>query len=108
MRTILKSKLCNLKVTDANLHYDGSISLDPELMRKADIIEYEQVHVLNATNGKRFITYAIAGDENEVCVNGAASHLVEIDDEIIVLSYSILDGSPVYGSFPPPKIVKCG
>ena len=108
MRVMLKSKLYDLKVTDANLHYTGSISLDSELMRKADILEYEQVHVLNITNGKRFITYAIAGDENGVCVNGAASHLVEIGDDIIVLTYEVSGGSNVLGTHLKPRIIKCG
>jgi len=100
---MLKSKLSGLKVTDASLHYEGSITLDPKLMREADILEYEQVHVLNVSNGKRFVTYAIAGDEGEVCVNGAASHLVDIGDEIMVLAYSVGDGT-----YDKPQIIKCG
>jgi len=108
MRIMLKSKLSGLKVTDASLHYEGSITLDPKLMREADILEYEQVHVLNVSNGKRFVTYAIAGEEAEVCVNGAASHLVDIGDEIMVLAYTISNGSSVYGTYGKPRIIKCG
>jgi len=108
MRIMLKSKLYNLKVTDADLHYSGSITLDPKWMHEADILEYEQVHVLNITNGKRFVTYAIKGDEKEVCVNGAASRLVEIGDDLIILSYAVVNGSPAYGTFSSPRKVKCG
>jgi aspartate 1-decarboxylase len=107
MRIMLKSKLFGLRVADADPKCEGSITLDPEWMRKADILEYEQVHVLDVTNGKRFVTYAIAGEEGDVCVNGAASKLVEIGDDVIVLSYAVLDGSPAYGSFPLPNKVNC-
>jgi len=108
VRIMLKSKLHGLQVTDADSRCDGSITLDPNWMHEADILEYEQVHVLNITNGKRFVTYAIRGDEKEVCVNGAASLLVEIGDELIVLSYAVVRGSPAYGTFSPPRKVKCG
>ena len=108
MRVMLKSKLYGLHVTDADSRCDGSITLDSKWLHEADILEYEQVHVLNVTNGKRFVTYAISGDENEVCVNGAASLLVEIGDELIVLGYAVANGSPAYGTFSPPRKVKCG
>ena len=96
---MLKSKIYNLRVTDTYLHYNGSISIDSKLMEEANIIEYEQVHVLDKSNGKRFITYAIAGKENEICVNGAAAHLVEIGDELIILAYEITDGGNILGRY---------
>lgn len=107
MRVMLKSKLSGLKVTDVNLHYDGSISIDSTLLHKANIAEYEQVHVLNVTNGNRLTTYAMMGKEDEVCVNGAASHLVKFGDEIVVLAYSIGVREVGDDTFK-PIIIKCG
>ncbi len=89
MRTMLKSKIHGIKVTDVNPNYHGSISIDAELLKAVDILEYEQVHVLDKTNGARFITYAIKGEKGDCCVNGAASKLVNFDDELIILAYSI-------------------
>jgi aspartate 1-decarboxylase len=86
-RRMLKSKIHRATVTDANLHYVGSISLDPELMAAADILEYEQVHVVDINNGARFETYAILGGAGEVCLNGAAARLVQPGDLVIVFSY---------------------
>ncbi len=92
MRTLLKSKVHRARVTDANLDYEGSITLDPELMEAADILPYEQVHVLDVTNGARLVTYAIPGQRGsgEVCINGAAAHLVQAGDTVIVLTYATL------------------
>ncbi len=92
MRTLLKSKIHHARVTDARLDYEGSITLDPLLMEAADILPYEQVHVLDVTNGARLVTYAIAGrpGSGEVCINGAAARLVHPGDIIIVLSYVTL------------------
>jgi aspartate 1-decarboxylase len=86
-RRMLKSKIHRATVTDANLHYVGSISLDPELMAASDILEYEQVHVVDINNGARFETYAIVGGPGEVCLNGAAARLVQPGDLVIVFSY---------------------
>src|SRR5689334_21404227 len=86
-RRMLKSKIHRATVTDANLHYVGSISLDPELMAAADILEYEQVHVVDINNGARFETYAIRGGAGEVCLNGAAARLVQPGDLVIVFTY---------------------
>jgi aspartate 1-decarboxylase len=90
LRTLLKSKVHRARVTDANLDYEGSITLDPLLMEAADIIPYEQVHVLDVTNGARLVTYAIPGrrGSGEVCINGAAAHLVRPGDIVIVLTYA--------------------
>lgn len=87
-RRMMKSKIHRATVTDANLNYVGSISLDPELMRGADIREYEQVTVLDIDNGARFETYAIVGGPREVCLNGAAARLVQKGDKVIVITYA--------------------
>src|SRR5262245_5049267 len=85
---MMKSKIHRATVTDANLHYVGSITLDTELLRLADIQEYEQVHVLDIDNGARFETYAIPGGPGDVCLNGAAARLVQPGDRIIVITYA--------------------
>ncbi|MCS7276847.1 MAG: aspartate 1-decarboxylase [Dehalococcoidia bacterium] len=92
MRVLLKSKVHRARVTDANLDYEGSITLDQELMEAADILPYEQVHVLDVTNGARLVTYAIPGrrGSGEVCINGAAAHLVKTGDIVIVLTYATM------------------
>ena len=89
LRKMLKSKIHRATVTDANLNYEGSITLDPILMKKANIIEFEKVHILEVTNGSRLETYAIKGEKNsgQVCINGAAAHLIKIDDLVIIASY---------------------
>jgi aspartate 1-decarboxylase len=85
---MMKSKIHRAIVTGANPDYMGSISLDPKLMRLADIFEYEQVAVLDIDNGARFETYAIVGDPGEVCLNGAAAKLVDRGDKVIVITYA--------------------
>ncbi|MHB8516707.1 MAG: aspartate 1-decarboxylase, partial [Dehalococcoidia bacterium] len=82
MRTILKSKIHRARVTQADLHYEGSITLDPLLLEAADILPYEQVHVLDVDNGCRLTTYAIEGarGSGQVCINGAAARLVSPGD----------------------------
>jgi aspartate 1-decarboxylase len=87
-RRMMKSKIHRATVTDANLHYIGSITLDTELMARADIREHEQVHVLDIDNGARFETYAIPGGPGEVCLNGAAARLVQPGDRVIVITYA--------------------
>lgn len=90
MRIMLKSKISYACVTDTNLNYEGSITIDKTLMQAADILPYEQVHVLNVANGARFTTYAIEGEENSgvVCLNGAAARLTIKGDSIIILTYA--------------------
>ena len=92
-RVMLKSKIHRATVTDSDLHYVGSISVDPELLEAADIREHEQVHVLDVDNGARFETYAIAGERGarQLQVNGAAARLVQRGDTIIVISYASYD-----------------
>ena len=87
-RRMMKSKIHRATVTDANLDYVGSISLDPALMSLADIREWEQVAVLDIDNGARLETYAIAGGPGEVCLNGAAARLVHRGDKVIVITYA--------------------
>lgn len=93
MRLMLSGKIHRATVTEANLHYEGSITLDPELMEAAGILPYEQVHVLDVTNGARLETYAIKGERGsgEVCINGAAAHLVHRGDTVIILTYRLMD-----------------
>ena len=89
---MLKSKIHRATVTDANLDYIGSITLDGNLMKSAGLYEYEKVHVLNVSNGNRLETYVIKGvpGSGEVCINGAAAHLVSRGDLVIVASYCSL------------------
>ena len=86
-RRMMKSKIHRARVTDANLDYVGSVSIDAELMELADILPFEQVTVLDIDNGARFETYAIEGGPNEICLNGAAARLVANGDKVIVISY---------------------
>lgn len=90
MRTMLKSKIHRATVTGADIEYEGSISLDPTLMEAADIAEFEQVHVVDITNGSRLVTYAIKGEPGDVVLNGAAARLVTTGDLVIILTYSDL------------------
>lgn len=92
-RTMLKSKIHRATVTGSDLHYVGSITIDPELLAAADILEHEQVAVVNVDNGQRFETYTIAGQPGTgtVQVNGAAARLVHHGDTIIVISYAQYD-----------------
>jgi aspartate 1-decarboxylase len=87
-RRMMKSKIHRATVTGADLHYIGSISLDPDLMALSDIREHEQVAVLDIDNGARFETYAIVGEPGEVCLNGAAARLVAPGDRVIVITYA--------------------
>ena len=92
-RVMLKSKIHRATVTDCDLHYVGSITIDPDLLEAADILEHEQVHVVDVDNGARFETYTIAGERGsgEMKVNGAAARLVHRGDTIIVISYAPYD-----------------
>ncbi len=96
-RTMLKSKIHRATVTDCDLHYVGSITIDADLLDAADIFEHEQVHVVDVDNGARFETYTIAGERGSgtVQVNGAAARLVHRGDTIIVISYAQYDRAEV-------------
>ena len=87
MRVMLKSKIHRATVTEANIDYEGSITVDSRLMEAADILPYEQVQVLNINNGARFETYAIKGEKGEICINGAAARLALKGDIVLILSY---------------------
>lgn len=89
-RVLLKSKIHRATVTEANLEYNGSVTIDRELMKAADIVEYEQVQIYNITSGTRLTTYAISGesDSGVICINGAAAHLVQPNDLVIIASYA--------------------
>ena len=87
-RRMMKSKIHRATVTDADLNYVGSITLDVDLMKLADIREMEQVHVLDIDNGNRLVTYAIPGGPGDVCLNGAAARLVQPGDKVIIITYA--------------------
>ena len=88
-RRVLRSKIHRATVTQADLHYEGSVTIPPELLEAAGIAAYEAVHVWNVTSGTRFETYAITGleDSSDICVNGAAAHLVKPGDVIIIACF---------------------
>ena len=87
MRAMLKSKIHRARVTETNIDYEGSITIDRKLMEEADILPSEQVQVLNLNNGARFTSYAIEGSQGEICINGAAARLAIKEDIVIILSY---------------------
>ena len=94
-RHMLKSKIHRATVTGCDLHYVGSVTLDADLMRSADLLPGELVHVLDVDNGNRFETYVIEGEpgSGDVCLNGAAARLVHLGDRVIVVSYGVFDES---------------
>lgn len=90
---ILKSKIHRAVVTQADLHYQGSITIDEDLMDAANMIEHEKVHIVNVNNGERFETYIIKGERKSgvVCLNGPAARKAQVGDIIIVISYAFMD-----------------
>lgn len=103
---MLKSKIHRATVTKADLHYSGSVTIDAELMKVADILNHEKVQIVNITNGSRLQTYAIAGEENSgvVCINGAAARLCHKGDTVIIISYATMEDAQARNY--KPKIVK--
>jgi aspartate 1-decarboxylase len=99
---MMKSKIHRATVTDANLNYVGSITIDTALMRAADLLEWEQVAIVDIDNGNRFETYVIPGDAGSgaMCLNGAAARLVHPGDRIIVISYADFDEAELDGFAP--------
>lgn len=93
MIEVLKSKIHRVRVTEANLNYVGSITIDEELLEAANMIEGEKVQILNINNGERFETYIIKGERGSgcICLNGAAARKVAVDDLVIIVSYALLD-----------------
>jgi len=101
----MKSKIHRAMVTDSNLHYEGSITIDGLLMEKANIIPYEQVDIYNVTTGERFTTYAIKGEKGSgtICINGAAAHKAKKGDMIIIATYARFDEKEL-STFKPDKV----
>ena len=101
-RRMMKSKIHRLTVTDANLNYVGSITLDPDLLDRADIREWEQVAVVDIDNGNRFETYVILGEPGagDCCLNGAAARLVHPGDKVIIITYADYDDAELEGFEP--------
>lgn len=95
LRSMMKSKIHRAVVTQADLHYVGSVTLDPDLLEAADILPGELVHIVDVTNGARLETYAIAGERGSgvVGINGAAAHLVHPGDLVIVIAYALMDSA---------------
>ena len=93
MITMLKSKLHRAVVTEADVNYVGSITIDKDLMEKSGIYEYEKVSVVDVENGQRFDTYVIAGERGSriICVNGAAARLVAVGDHVIIMAYKLIE-----------------
>lgn len=90
-RVVLRAKIHRATVTAANLDYDGSCAIDPELLRAADLVPGEQVHVVNITNGSRAITYAIEGEPGGISLNGAMAHIGGRGDLVILIAYAMVD-----------------
>lgn len=102
MITVLKSKIHRATVTDANLHYVGSITIDRDLLDAAGIFPYEMVHIVNVNNGQRFVTYAIEGARGagDICLNGAAARLVHKGDIVIIIAYRQMEEAQMAGYQP--------
>jgi aspartate 1-decarboxylase len=101
-RRMMKSKIHRATVTDANLHYVGSVTIDRDLMDRANLLAYEQVAIVDIDNGARFETYVIEGDRGSgaICLNGAAARLVQPGDKVIVISYAEYEDAELEGYQP--------
>src|SRR3954471_7972922 len=104
-RTLLKSKIHRATVTGADLHYQGSITIDPVLMEAADLVHYERLEIYNCTNGERFATYVIPGTpgKGEIVLNGAAAHKASTGDVVILASYADYEDA-ICRSHQPPLV----
>jgi len=102
---MMKSKIHRATVTNSNLEYEGSITIDEVLLEKANILPYEQVDIYNVTNGERFTTYAITGERNSgtICINGAAAHKGRKGDVIIIVTYARYEQEDL-AAFKPAKV----
>lgn len=103
--SVLKSKLHRARVTDANVDYEGSLTLSEELMKLVEIVPYERIMVGNMANGERFETYVIPGTRNggEVCLNGATAHLGKVGDLLTIMSFTLVE--PEMAASHKPKII---
>ncbi len=104
-RLLLKSKIHRARITDSNLHYEGSLTIDADLMKGADILPYEQIKIYNVNNGARFDTYAIEGPagRGDICLNGAAARMGAVGDLIIIATYAHFEEAEIAGH--KPKVV---
>ncbi len=102
LRVMLKSKIHRATITEANLAYEGSLTIDADLMRAADILAYEMVHIFNISNGERFQTYAIEGEAGSgvMCLNGAAARKGAVGDLIIVTTFATYDDAALEQHYP--------
>lgn len=105
VRIVLKAKIQRATVTEKNLTYEGSLTIDAALMERADIIEGEAVQVINVTNGERFVTYAMTGARGSgtICLNGGSARLGEVGDQLIIITYCLVDDAQAR-DFKPKKI----
>lgn len=106
LRCILRAKIHMATVTESNLSYEGSLTLDGEILKKAGILPYEQVMVSNLNNGERFETYVIPGRRGEVCLNGPTARKGVVGDKIIIFCYSYVEDGKMKGFV--PKIILLG
>ena len=104
-RTFLSAKLHRATITEANLSYTGSMSIDADLLKEAGILPYEQIDVYNVNNGERLTTYAIVGKKGEMCLNGAAARKGEVGDKVIVASFVDLEPDEIAGHQPKTLII---
>lgn len=106
LRNMFKSKIHRATVTDADLHYEGSVTIDKDLMDAAEILEFEHVDIWNITNGARFSTYVIEGErgKGEICLNGAAARMVQPGDLVIIATFAMVDDSELINY--KPKVVQ--
>lgn len=103
--TLLKSKIHCATVTEANLHYMGSITIDTDLIEKSGLLPGEQVHVVNNSNGERIETYVIQGERGSgcICLNGAAARKFQVGDEVIIMAYAVMSPEEAMGF--KPKVI---
>jgi aspartate 1-decarboxylase len=106
LRCMLRAKIHKATVTESNLSYEGSLTLDGEILKKAGILPYEQVMISNLNNGERFETYVIPGRKGEVCLNGPTARKGVVGDKIIIFCYSYVEDNKMKGFI--PKIILLG
>jgi len=109
-RRLFKSKIHRATVTQADLNYEGSVSIDADLMAAADILPHEEVHIWNVSNGNRLATYALQADAGSrvICINGAAAHLCQPGDKVILSTFVTLDPAEVAAHSPTVVLVDDG
>ena len=105
LRTVCRAKIHGATVTEANIQYTGSLTIDAQLMKAAELVPYEQIHVVDVTNGARLVTYCIEGPPGSgtICANGAAARLITAGDKVIILAYAEVTPEELEGMA--PKVV---